>query len=48
MDEPLPDLDESPAERRLRLRLEEQERQIQELWRRLHVISDMIEERDQH
>lgn len=29
-------------------RLDEHERQIQELWRRIHSISEMIEDRQQH
>lgn len=29
-------------------RVDEHERQIKELWRRIHSLSDMIEERDQH
>lgn len=34
--------------RSIRNRLDEHERQVQELWRRIHSLNEMIEARDQH
>lgn len=44
MDDP----DESPAVRKLRLKVDELEREVQEVIRRLMAISEMLEDRDQH
>ena len=46
-DSPLPDYSESPGLSALRERVEDLARVVQDVLRRLHAISEMIEDRDQ-